>query len=153
MLKDVLKKSDILLLEKCPDWESAIQRVACPLLKENCIEESYVNAMIDSVKEFGPYIVMGKHLALAHARPEDGVNNLGISVATLAQPVVFGNEENDPVKIIFCLAAVDSFSHLNIMKSLIDLINDEAKINRLTNCTNVSEFEKILYDEESKETK
>lgn len=92
MLKDVLKKSDILLLEKCPDWESAIQRVACPLLKENCIEESYVNAMIDSVKEFGPYIVMGKHLALAHARPEDGVNNLGISVATLAQPVVFGNE-------------------------------------------------------------
>lgn len=153
MLKDVLKKSDILLLEKCPDWESAIQRVACPLLKENCIEESYVNAMIDSVKEFGPYIVMGKHLALAHARPEDGVNNLGISVATLAQPVVFGNEENDPVKIIFCLAAVDSFSHLNIMKSLIDLINDETKINRLTNCTNVSEFEKILYDEESKETK
>ncbi len=153
MLKDVLKKSDILLLEKCPDWESAIQRVALPLLSENCIKESYVEAMIASVKEFGPYIVMGKHLALAHARPEDGVNRLGISVATLAEPVVFGNEENDPVKIIFCLAAVDSFSHLNIMKSLIELINDETKIERLTSCNNVTDFEAILYEEALKETK
>lgn len=153
MLKDVLKKSDILLLEKCPDWESVIQRVALPLLSENCIKESYVEAMIASVKEFGPYIVMGKHLALAHARPEDGVNRLGISVATLAEPVVFGNEENDPVKIIFCLAAVDSFSHLNIMKSLIELINDETKIERLTSCNNVTDFEAILYEEALKETK
>ncbi|MGX7264881.1 BglG family transcription antiterminator [Enterococcus crotali] len=153
MLKDVLKKSDILLLEKCPDWESAIRRVASPLLKEKCIEESYVTAMVGSVKEFGPYIVMGKHLALAHARPEDGVNKLGISVATLAEPVVFGNEENDPVKIIFCLAAVDSFSHLNIMKSLIELINDETKIERLTNCSNVADFETILYEEALNETK
>ncbi|OJG26482.1 hypothetical protein RU98_GL000538 [Enterococcus caccae] len=147
MLKDVLKKSDILLLEKCPDWESTIRRVARPLLKENCINESYVKAMIASVNEFGPYIVMGKHLALAHARPEDGVNRLGISVATLAEPVVFGNEANDPVKIIFCLAAVDSFSHLNIMKSLIELINDETKINRLVRCSSVSDFEAILYEE------
>ncbi|ALS35981.1 transcriptional antiterminator/mannitol/fructose-specific phosphotransferase system IIA component (Ntr-type) [Enterococcus rotai] len=153
MLKDVLKKSDILLLEKCPDWESAIQRVACPLLKENAIEESYIDAMIASVKEFGPYIVMGKHLALAHARPEDGVNKLGISVATLAEPVVFGNEENDPVKIIFCLAAVDSFSHLNIMKSLIELINDETKIDRLAQCTTVADFETILYEDALNETK
>jgi mannitol operon transcriptional antiterminator len=147
MLKDVLKPSDILLLEKCSDWESAIRRVAYPLLKENYINESYVQAMIASVNEFGPYIVMGKHLALAHARPEDGVNKLGISVATLAEPVVFGNDANDPVKIIFCLAAVDSFSHLNIMKSLIELINDETKINRLIDCSKVSDFEAILYEE------
>ncbi|MBO0446393.1 BglG family transcription antiterminator [Enterococcus ureilyticus] len=152
MLRDVLKQSDILLLEKCPDWECAIQSVARPLLKDKSIEESYVKAMIASVKEFGPYIVIGKHLALAHARPDDGVNKLGISVATMAEPVVFGNEENDPVSIIFCLAAVDSFSHLNIMKSLIELINDETKINRLAQCTTVTEFETILYEESMKET-
>lgn len=69
MLRDVLKQSDILLLEKCPDWECAIQSVARPLLKDKSIEESYIKAMIASVKEFGPYIVIGKHLALAHARP------------------------------------------------------------------------------------
>lgn len=146
MLKDVLQDSAILLQEEVGDWQAAIQRVAEPLLKEEVIEEKYVTAMIDSVKEFGPYIVIGKHLALAHARPEDGVNKLGISVATLKEPVVFGNPDNDPVKIIFCLAAVDSYSHLNIMKNLIELINDEEKLDELCQLTSINAFKEALFN-------
>lgn len=56
--------------------------------------------MIRAVNDYGPYIVIGKHMALAHARPEDGVNKLGVSVATIEQPIDFGNPEMDPVKII-----------------------------------------------------
>ncbi|GEL66449.1 BglG family transcription antiterminator [Marinilactibacillus psychrotolerans] len=145
MLKDVLKDSDILLSEKAEDWGDAIRRVSIPLLRENIIEERYIDAMIKSVEEYGPYIVIGKNIALAHARPEDGVNKLGVSVATLDRPIAFGNDDNDPVKIIFCLAAVDSYSHLNIMKNLIDLINDEEKINEIMKCKNITEFKEILY--------
>lgn len=145
MLEDVLTSNNILLNEEVETWEESIVRVSEPLLKNQVIEPSYVSAMIDSVKEFGPYIVIGKHLALAHARPEDGVNKLGISVATTKKPIAFGNEENDPVKIIFCLAAVDSYSHLNIMKSLIELINDADKIERLSQETDVERFQEILF--------
>lgn len=145
MLKDVLKDSAILLKQPVHDWEEAIEKVAEPLLKEAVIEKSYVEAMIQAVKEFGPYIVIGKHIALAHARPEDGVNRLGLSVATLETPIEFGNDSNDPVKIVFCLAAVDSFSHLNIMKSLVELINDEAKIDRLSEFTDIEEFKAVLF--------
>lgn len=101
MLEDVLKDSNILLNEQVTTWEDSIRRVSEPLIKEKIIEPRYVTAMIDSVKEYGPYIVIGKYIALAHARPEDGVNSLGISVATIKEPIAFGNEENDPVKIIF----------------------------------------------------
>lgn len=145
MLKDVLKDSAILLKQPVHDWEEAIEKVAEPLLKEAVIEKGYVEAMIQAVKEFGPYIVIGKHIALAHARPEDGVNRLGLSVATLETPIEFGNDSNDPVKIVFCLAAVDSFSHLNIMKSLVELINDEAKIDRLSEFTDIEEFKAVLF--------
>jgi len=145
MLEDVLKDSNILLNEKVATWEESIRRVSEPLVAEEVIEPSYVTAMIDSVKEYGPYIVIGKHIALAHARPEDGVNQLGISVATINSPIEFGNEENDPVKIIFCLAAIDSYSHLNIMKSLIALINDEEKVDRLSRETDIERFKEILY--------
>ena len=145
MLEDVLKDSDILLNQKVNNWEESIRRVSEPLIHDQVIEPSYVAAMIDSVKEYGPYIVIGKYIALAHARPEDGVNQLGISVATIKEPIEFGNEENDPVKIIFCLAAVDSYSHLNIMKSLIELINDEEKVNRLSRETNIERFKEILF--------
>ncbi len=145
MLKDILTDNHILIQEHVDNWQEAIERVAKPLLKENIVESSYVDAMVRAVEEYGAYIVIGKHLALAHARPEDGVNKLGVSVATIRQPVDFGNEEMDPVKIIFCLAAVDSYSHLTIMKELIELINDETKLTRLIESPNVDLFKKRLF--------
>lgn len=145
MLEDVLNESGILLNVPATNWEEAIEKVATPLITAKVIEPKYVTAMIASLKEFGPYIVIGKNLALAHARPEDGVKELGISVMTLEHPIIFGHEENDPVKIIFCLAAVDSYSHLNIMKDIVALIHDEEKIKLLTEATTTSEFQKILY--------
>ncbi|MGM0900569.1 MAG: BglG family transcription antiterminator [Bacillota bacterium] len=148
MLQDILSDSHILLNKECNDWKEAITNTGQLLLAEEVIEERYINAMIKSVEDYGPYIVVGKHLALAHARPEDGVNKLGISVMTLKEPVNFGNPENDPVKIIFCLAAVDSYSHLNVMKNLIELINDEKKVERLIKAQDVNSFNQVLYGSE-----
>ncbi|WP_328516873.1 BglG family transcription antiterminator [Granulicatella seriolae] len=145
MLEDVLSESGIRLNVPATNWEEAIEEVAKPLVTSQVIEPRYITAMIDSVKEYGPYIVIGKHLALAHARPEEGVNKLGVSVLTLKEPIEFGHDGNDPVKIIFCLAAVDSYSHLNIMKNLIELIHDEEKVQKLTEATSKEEFQKILY--------
>ena len=145
MLQDVLDDRNILIGESCETWREAIEAVSLPLLRQETIKESYVEAMIAAVEEFGPYIVIGKHVALAHARPEDGVNELGVSVALLDKPVEFGNKETDPVKIIFCLAAVDSFSHLNIMKNLVNLINDEGKLNKLIESKDVHSFKEVLF--------
>ncbi|WP_321433800.1 BglG family transcription antiterminator [Trichococcus flocculiformis] len=145
MIKDILKDTDIIIQAKASGWEDSIKLVSQPLLEDGTITDQYVTAMIDTVKEFGPYIVIGPHLALAHARPEEGANRLGLSVATLADPVSFGHEMNDPVKIIFCLSAIDSFSHLNIMKNLIDLINDEEKIDQLAEVKSEEEFKQLLF--------
>ncbi|MWN89604.1 PRD domain-containing protein [Gilliamella sp. Pra-s65] len=147
MLKDILTDNDIILQQDCSDWQQAIKIAAEPLLKKQFILPSYIEAMITSVEQYGPYIVIGKYLALAHARPEDGVNQLGVSVLTMRHPVDFGNYEMGPVKIIFCLAAIDSFSHLNIMRSLIELINDEQKLECLTMCDSVQQFKTILFNE------
>lgn len=145
MIKDILKDTDIIIQAKASGWEDSIKLVSQPLLDDGTITDQYVTAMIDTVKEFGPYIVIGPHLALAHARPEEGANRLGLSVATLEEPVSFGHETNDPVKIIFCLSAIDSFSHLNIMKNLIDLINDEEKIDQLTEVKSEEAFKQLLF--------
>ena len=147
MIQDILEDEHIILQAEAKDWQDLIQIVSEPLVKDETITQQYVQAMIDSVNEFGPYIVIGKHLALAHARPEDGANRLGLSVATVKDPICFGHDENDPVKIIFCLSAVDSFSHLNIMKYLVQLINDEEKTKQLDDVTTIEDFKKILFND------
>lgn len=147
MLQDVLTDTNILLNQEGADWREAITKVAEPLLDSGVIEQRYINAMIKSVEEFGAYIVVGKHLALAHARPEDGVNELGISVMTLKEPVNFGHPDNDPVKIVFCLAAINSHSHIKIMKSLVELIDDNEKLEKLFAAQDVATFNEVLHGE------
>lgn len=145
MLEDLLIDDHIIFRESCDSWQEAIQTAAEPLLIGQVIESSYVRAMVDSVKEYGAYIVIGPHLALAHARPEDGVKRLGISVLVLSQGIEFGHEEHDPVRLVFCLAAIDAHAHLNVMKALIQIIHDREKIQRLSKATNPQQFKKILY--------
>lgn len=146
MIKDILEAQHILIHKEVSDWQEAIKVVAEPLLKEEVITENYIDAMINTVKEYGPYIVIGEHIALAHARPTDGSKKLGLSVATLKNPVNFGHEDHDPVNIIFCLSAIDNYSHLNIMKNLIELIHDKDKLKRLAQAETVESFENILYE-------
>lgn len=146
MIKDILTAQHILIHKEVSDWQEAIKVVAEPLLKEEVITENYIDAMINTVKEYGPYIVIGEHIALAHARPTDGSKKLGLSVATLKNPVNFGHEDHDPVNIIFCLSAIDNYSHLNIMKNLIELIHDKDKLKRLAQADTVESFENILYE-------
>ena len=145
MIKDILKDKYILLNQKAEDWKDAIRKAAQPLLEDGLIEKSYIQAMIDSVYEFGPYIVICENLALAHARPEAGVNQLGLSVMTLNPPVCFNHKDHDPVKILFCLAAIDDTAHLRIMASLVNLINEDGKIDELCSQTDLEKFKEILF--------
>ncbi|MFD0898521.1 BglG family transcription antiterminator [Loigolactobacillus binensis] len=153
MLKDLINDNQIQLNQAVKDWKEAIKLSAQPLLKQGFITQSYIEAMINSVEEYGPYIVIGPSIALAHARPEDGANKLGVSITTLSKPVNFGNPENDPVHIVFCLAAIDNYSHLNVMKAIVQLINDPKKIEQLSKETDVNEFKRVLFNEvNTKET-
>lgn len=42
------------------------------LEKSGAIEPRYIDAMINTVKEIGPYIVIAPGIAMPHARPEAG---------------------------------------------------------------------------------
>lgn len=125
MLKDLTNEKLILLNVEATNWEDAIRKAAQPLIDEHKVKPSYVDDMVLGVKENGPYIVLTKHVALPHARPESGALESAIGIATLKTPVVFGNEANDPVKYLFCLSAKDNMEHLNALAELAEMFEDE----------------------------
>lgn len=151
MLEDVLTDSKIQIHIKASNWHEAIEKASQPLLENKSISLKYVTAMEDSVKKFGPYIVIGPGIALAHARPEDGVSKLDVSVASLAEPIKFGNKTNDPVKIIFVLSAIDSYSHLNILKAIVNLINKPNKVEELFKKNSKADFKATLFEDNKTE--
>lgn len=44
------------------------------------LRKNNIDAMIQKVESFGPFIHICPDVALPHARPEDGVNQLGMSL-------------------------------------------------------------------------
>lgn len=144
MLKEFLK-NNIILTDEFDSWELAIKQASEPLLEKNIIKESYVEAMINSVYKNGPYMIIMPHIALAHARPEDGVNKNGISFLKLKIPVIFP-QEND-VDIIIVLAAKEDEGHLELMAELADLLVDDEKTEAIRRAHNKNQIKEILFSE------
>lgn len=144
MLKEFLK-NNIILTDEFDSWELAIKQASEPLLEKNIIKESYVEAMINSVYKNGPYMIIMPHIALAHARPEDGVNKNGISFLKLKTPVTFP-QEND-VDIIIVLAAKEDEGHLELMAELADLLVDDEKTEAIRRAHNKNQIKEILFSE------
>ncbi len=99
-------------------WRDAV-RIACgPLVEQGATEPRYVDRCIAMLEEHGPYVVVAPGIALAHARPEDGVVALGLSAAVLADPVAFGHPENDPVDLVFAFGSPDAEQHVGLLAAL-----------------------------------
>jgi mannitol/fructose-specific phosphotransferase system IIA component (Ntr-type) len=149
MLSNFTNESLIRLKVSCKDWEDAIRKSASALLENGKVTASYIDAMISTAKEAGPYIVITKHVALPHARPETGAKEIAIGIATLEHPVEFGNKDNDPVKYVFSLSATDPESHVHAMAELADLLDKEEFYNVLDNAKNAEEIMNYIRAHES----
>ena len=56
----VLNKDNVKLKVKASDWEEAVRIGAGMLVEQGCAKQSYVDGIIASVKELGPYIVIAE---------------------------------------------------------------------------------------------
>ncbi|MGH4120792.1 PTS sugar transporter subunit IIA [Clostridium sp.] len=118
MNENVIEDKNILLNFEALEWEECVKKAGELLYENKYVEQKYVQAMIDVVKELGPYIVLAPGIAFAHARPSTDVIKTGISMITLKSPVKFGNKDNDPVSIVFAIAAESNTSHIGLLQRL-----------------------------------
>lgn len=144
MLIDLVSEELICLGIDATDWQDAVRQAAQPLKETGKIKQSYIDGIIDNVKEAGPYIVITPHVALPHTRPEMGAIEAAIGIATLKHPVEFGNEANDPVKYLFCLSARDNNGHLSALADLANLIENQEFFDLLDRATDPKEIMDFL---------
>lgn len=124
--------------------EAAIQAAGQLLVSGNLVEPGYVEAMVESYRQNGPYFVLAPQIALPHARPEDGVKEASVAFVRLKDPVVFGSAANDPVSLVFALGASTSDEHLLVMKELVMLLNNPEKVERLKSIASYEELKIVL---------
>lgn len=144
-LTDLLKEELIQQVDSVSNWQDAVGLAAQPLLAHGYIEESYIQAMIASINETGPYIVLAPKVAVPHASPDAGVHQLGISLLQVKEPVDFSEDDDDKkVQLIFVLAAVDSTAHLRALQELALILDDEEAIDSLIAASDPREILAII---------
>ena len=145
-LTELLKEELIQQVDSVSNWQDAVGLAAQPLLANGYIEESYIQAMIASINETGPYIVLAPKVAVPHASPDAGVHQLGISLLQVKEPVDFSEEGHDDkkVQLIFVLAAVDSTAHLRALQELALILDDEEAIDSLIAASDPREILAII---------
>lgn len=144
MLTELITPDMIQISTEVADWESAIRLAAQPLVDSQKIEDRYSEAMIEKVKQYGPFIHIGKGIALPHARPEDGVKALGMSLLKVEKPVLLLNDEKHAIQLFVCLAAVDNEAHLRALSSLTKLLSNRENLDDLLASTTKEEITTIL---------
>ena len=144
MLEDLLNKDVIDVNVSVDNWEDAVRYGGELLKREGLIESSYIEAMIKTVKDKGPYIVIAPGIALPHASSKDGVNHIGISLYTVKEPVIFGNSDNDPVKIVITLAAENHTNHLNALSELVNILSDNNLKSAIIQANSVKEVRRVM---------
>lgn len=144
MLKDMLKEENIRFNVPVDDWQEAVRACGQLLLEGGYVKPSYIDAMIEISQENGPYIVIAPGIALPHARPEDGVKKIGMSLITLQDPIRFGHEDNDPVSLVICFSTPDKSSHLEALAELFEILSDDAKREQLLHANALSDVLSLL---------
>jgi PTS system ascorbate-specific IIA component len=134
----------VLLQRSAESWREAISFAGEGLVAAGATTAAYTQAMIDVVEENGPYIVIAPGFALAHARPSAEVLRWGMSLVTLAEPVEFGSAANDPVSVVFSLAALDHDKHLELLSEFAARFGQENFVNTLLTCSTEGEIRALL---------
>lgn len=121
-LLQLLEPCRIRCNQRAKDWEDAVQKACSVLVEAGEATDEFTSSAIESVKKAGPYIVIMPGVALVHGDVGKGVKRLSMSMITLERPICFHHPSNDPVGLVFCLAPVDSWSHMQALKDLLNLL-------------------------------
>ncbi|MBF2490159.1 BglG family transcription antiterminator [Listeria marthii] len=143
-LEELLPKERITFQESVADWREAIQVASKSLQQEGYISRNYQREMIENIEKLGPYIVIAPGIALPHASVDDGAYRVGMSLLRLDKPVSFSSKAKDQVRLIIVLASIDSYTHINALSQLTNLIMKHHLLEQIEQAESAAEIAAML---------
>ena len=144
LLQDLLSEDNVSFHYPAETWEDVIRHGGQLMVDGGFTEPTYTEAMIDVVRDMGPYIVLAPGLAMPHARPEMGAKQVGTALVTLEKPIDFGSPENDPVSVAVFLCAPNKEEHIQLLTDIATLFEDEEFLDAAVNFESIEDVEAFL---------
>jgi mannitol/fructose-specific phosphotransferase system IIA component (Ntr-type) len=139
-----ITEENVALQVRVDGWEDAVRAAGRMLFDCGAVEERYIEAMVETAKELGPYIVIAPGIAIPHARPEDGAKDVCFVALQLEPPVDFGNPDNDPVQLVVAFSSPDAAVHVKMLAKLARVIGQDGFLESAANAQTPEDLVSIL---------
>jgi PTS system mannitol-specific IIA component len=138
----------ILVNQQYATKEEAIRACGELLVKGGCVDENYIEAMIERDKLVSVY--MGNFIAIPHGTDEAKkyVKKSGISIIQVPAGVNFGTEEDEQLAmILFGIAGKDG-EHLDLLQKIAIFCSDVDNVVKLADAQSAEEIVRYLEEVE-----
>ena len=112
-------------------WQNMIQMAGQPLLDEGLIAQEYVDEIITTCTEKGPYMNIGPNIVLAHARPLPSTKKAVMALLLSKQPAALLDDPAHTARLWIFLATPDDRSHIELIQKLATLLMDADRVQRV----------------------
>lgn len=145
---DFLKNELVFTKLKIEKKEDLFWKLCDNLNKNGYVKETFYEGVVKREEVFPTGLALGEYnVAIPHTEAEHVVKSC-ISLATLEKPVGFKNMEDDTedvnVNIIFMLALNEAHSQLEMLKQLIQLIQNKSMLKEILKAESSEEIIKII---------
>lgn len=144
MLNQIFESGYYSIHEGFESWEDAVRASVQPMIDKGAVLPAYANSIVDSVKKFGPYIVIAPDIAIPHAEDKANVVKTSIGFMKSNRAVSFSDDPEQDARLFFVLASNDEAKHLENLKALMQLLCDEELVEKLVACQNEEAFRQLV---------
>jgi len=140
MLSELIKKGRVIFHDGFDRWEDAIAASCAPLLEQGVIEQAYIDQIIESVKELGPYIVIAPDICLPHAQEGAGVNESAVCFMKTQRKVKFCDDPDEAACLFFALSSIGNDEHLKNINDVVELLDDPENMKILLDAKSIDDL-------------
>ncbi|MDI4567766.1 MAG: hypothetical protein E7Y34_01650, partial [Mycoplasma sp.] len=101
------------------------------LLREKIIDNTYIEEILDTTKNLGPYYLIAPKIALIHNKPNIKWKKNCLSFSYFKIPILFENKKENPINYFINLVTRDSISHIELIKQVVNIFSNQIFVNDL----------------------
>lgn len=115
---------------------------------ENFVPQGGKHCITNSLKQIFTYYgyPMSEELMFGLASGLSFLLGIGFSLITLREPVYF-DPKDDPVEVMICFSAIDSQTHLDILKMIVTFV-EKGYVEKIAKLDTIDELNALLQNEE-----
>lgn len=117
--------------QEIKSWKDLIQLAGQPLLEDGFIAQAYIDQIIATCIEKGPYMNIGSNIVLAHARPLPSTKQDVMALLLTKEPVALLNDSAHTARLWIFLATPDDKSHMDLIQKLAALLMNADRMQRV----------------------